>query len=177
MYCFLLPFLVDAQSNGNTKPALFRANTPSKEFYLWLYTQVYYYLEFSSEDESYIGLHVHVLEFDTSAEVSNSIQIFNCEIILLSQKPCYFSRGSRFSQCFIPSTAIYCSFPSNFLCYSLFWVITNSVHVFKTRTTWWQITMHSPCDTHYYFRHFVITDSTVTLKIRWSFLFEQLSVV
>ena len=52
------------------------------------------------------------------------------EKLHLSQKLHYF-RGSRFSQCFILSTALHCSLPSKFLCSQLFWVITNSVQCLK----------------------------------------------
>ena len=37
-------------------------------------------------------------------------------------------RESRFSQCFILPIALHCSLPCKFLCWQLFWVITNSVH-------------------------------------------------
>ena len=44
------------------------------------------------------------LDFKNAAEVSNSIKIILNEKLPLSQKLCHF-RGSRFSQCFILSTA------------------------------------------------------------------------
>ena len=51
-------------------------------------------------------------------------QLFTLPYVILR----YF-RGSRSSQCFILPTA-----PSNFLCWQLFWVITNNVQCLYTRT-------------------------------------------
>ena len=45
----------------------------------------------------------------------------------LSLKLWHF-RGSRFSQCFIPSSSPHYPSPRKVLCWWLFWVITNSVH-------------------------------------------------
>ena len=50
-----------------------------------------------------------------------------CGNYFLSQEILYF-RGSRFSQCFVLSTAFHYLLPSKFLCWQLFWVFTNSVH-------------------------------------------------
>ena len=47
--------------------------------------------------------------------------IILCDKFSLSKKNCYF-RGSRFSQCFILSTALPYSLPTKFLCSPLFWV-------------------------------------------------------
>ena len=82
------------------------------------------------------------LEFETSAEVSNS-KSNNCsEKLLLYRKLSYF-RGSRFSQCLILSIALHCLLPKKFLCSQLFWVITNSVRCLQTidRSTHWIFTI------------------------------------
>ena len=69
---------------------------------------------------------VQMLDFETSSsnlEVSKS----NSWKTTHFSKTCHF-RGSRFSQCFIPSTSLHYSSPIKVLWWQLFWVIANSVH-------------------------------------------------
>ena len=61
-----------------------------------------------------------ILDFETSRVRSRNKFKYFTEKLLLSQKTTILlSRGSRFLECFIPSTALHYSLQSKFLCQQL----------------------------------------------------------
>ena len=65
---------------------------------------------------------------DTNTAFTSTLILAKREITSSSKLMLLHFRGSRFSQCFIPSTALHYLLPSKLLSKQLFWVVTNSVH-------------------------------------------------